>query len=143
MEGFMGKWVYESTFLGTYFLTGVPQIGCAQGMPSSDRRDKRPRSSLRLGGQQAHRLIAPDFRQQVMIFLTGKLMGTSSRIVLRPRAASARGLTVWLDRSLHGGAAGRVLGGTNAVLLTPHNYGGMPDIKTKTINTKSRLYRIT
>ena len=59
----------QVTLLGTGTSQGIPVIGCScVTCRSSDPRDKRLRSSLRISSEQTHVVIdtGPDFRQQML-----------------------------------------------------------------------------
>ena len=148
MERFYGKIrCMKVRFLGTGTSTGVPQIGCrCEVCLSSDRRDKRLRSSVRLEVDNKLIMIdcTPDFRQQVMHLPYRKIDGylfthehydhVGGIDDLRPFSRFGS-IDLYMEERLE-----KVLRERMPYCFTPHNHGGIPDVKTKTINTKESFY---
>ena len=129
-------------FLGTGTSTGVPQIGCRCDVcNSSDPRDKRLRSSVRIEIEGKVLLIdcTPDFRHQVMklpfekfdgVLLTHEHYDHVGGIDdLRPFSRFGA-VDLYMERHLE-----NVLKERMPYCFTPLRYKGVPDINVKTINS--------
>lgn len=128
-------------FLGTGTSTGVPQIGCnCDVCKSSDRRDKRLRTSVRIeiDGKVCMIDCSPDFRQQMLPLPFGKIdaiLFTHEHYDhvggiddLRPFSVFGA-VNLYMEERLE-----NVLKDRLPYCFAEHRYSGVPDLIVRRIN---------